>query len=189
MSTPQSLVLCNALPPVANCDHNSLLTRIMLPFRSRSPKQPSKRVWITRPPTSSWGRGCCRTFLWSVLLKIFLTKWSPIFMSAMHRCIPCKTVPINSNTPRINHEIGSSIKKRRSLYHRFKHSKCHNWLVKYRSLRNSIVNRIHQPKKDFFIKLANSTSDPKAFWATIRKLQPRTSSPSFPMDLLLLHQI
>ena len=34
----------------------------------------------------------------------------------------------------------------------------------------------------YLIKLANSRSDPKAFWATIRKLQLRTSSPSVLSD-------
>ena len=100
-------------------------------------------------------------------------------MSTMHHCIPCKTVSIKCNTPWINQEIRSSIRKRRSLFYWFKHSKCYDWLVKYRSLRNSIVNQIHKAKKEFFVKLANSRSDPKAFfWPTIRKLQPRSSSPS-----------
>ena len=148
--------------------------RINLLFTLDLPNSHLKVYGFTRPPTSSLGMQRLLQDLHlassSDDIDEYWTKWSQIFMSAMHRCIPCK-----SNTPLI---IRSSIKKRWSLYHRFKRSKCHDWLVKYRSLRNSIVNQIRQAKKDFFIKLANSRSDPKAFWATITKLQPRTSSPS-----------
>ena len=114
----------------------------------------------------------------NIINNEYWAKWSQVFMSAMHHCIPCKTVPIKCNTPWINQEIRSSIRKRWSLFHRLKRSKCYDCLVKYRSLRNSIVNWICKAKKEFFVKLANSRSNLKAFWATIRKLQPWNSSPS-----------
>ena len=181
MSNPQSLVTCNVLLPVANCDHNSISTHVNLPLRSRYPKQSSKRVWIYKAANIELGQRLLKDLpLASSFDDIdeYWAKWSQVFMSVMHHCIPCKTVPIKCKTPWINQEIRSSIRKRWSLFHRFKHTKCYDCLVKYRSLRNSIVNWIRKAKKEFFVKLANSRSNLKAFWATIRKLQPRNSSPS-----------
>jgi len=94
----------------------------------------------------------------------------------MKCCIPCKSVPIKSNTPWINREIRFATSKCERLYQKFKRTKCHDWLLKYRSLRNSIVNKIRVAKRDFFEDLVSKRRDPKKFWATIRKLKPSSST-------------
>ena len=96
-------------------------------------------------------------------------------LTAMKRCIPCKSVLIKSCTPWINHEIRSAIRKRERLYQKYKRSKCQDWLLEYKSLRNVIVRKIRNAKKSFFENLAQSRSDPKTFWGIIRKLKPSNS--------------
>ncbi len=59
------------------------------------------------------------------------------------------------------------------MYHKFKLSSCHDWFVKYRNLRNKIVNEIREAKKAFFSTLASETGNSKKFWATIRLLKPK----------------
>ena len=93
-------------------------------------------------------------------------------MTSMANCIPRKVVPVKNRTPWINRDLIKLIKKREHLYHRFKTSKCRNWLVKYKSLRNNIVSLLREAKSSFFSNLAKTRVDPKKFWAIIRSLKP-----------------
>ena len=60
--------------------------------------------------TSKLGQRLLQDFPLASSSDEYWTKWSQIFMSAMHRCILCKTVPIKSNTPWINHKIRSLLR-------------------------------------------------------------------------------
>ena len=102
MSNPQSLDSCLVTAPVANCDHNPVSVLINFPSRPRLPKPPTKQVWIYKLADIELGHELLKDLpLASVSDDIdeFWSHWSRTFLTAMKRCIPCKSVPIKSNTP------------------------------------------------------------------------------------------
>ena len=74
-------------------------------------------------------------------------RWTKHFLSTMRECIPSKTVPIQSYTPWIDHDISRDIKKHECWYHKFKVSKSVEWLSKYKALHNAIVCKIRKANK------------------------------------------
>ena len=179
MSNPQSLDSCLVTAPIANCDHNPVSVLINFPFWPRLPKPPTKHVWIYKLADIELGHELLKDLPLASDdddINDFWNHWSRTFLTTMKRGIPCKSVPVKSNTPWINCEIRLAIRKRERLYQKFKSTKCHDWLLKYRSLRNSIANKIRVAKRNFFEGLASTRCDPKKFWATIRKLKPRSST-------------
>ena len=181
MSNPQSLESCLLHAPLSNCDHSPVSASVHLPSRHRDPKPHKKHVWIYKLADRELGQKLLKDLPMATDhddIDEFWVRWSRAFLTAMKRCIPCKTVPIRSSTPWINREIRNAINKRETLFRKFKRTNCQDWLTKYRSLRNSIVQKIRDAKTSFFLGLANNRRDTKKFWAIIRKLKSTSSASS-----------
>ena len=166
------------MAPVSNCDHNPVLLKIKLSHSSPRIKPPSKSVWLYNKANLELGRELLRDLPVAADdddIDEVWWKWCQSFLSAMRECIPSKSVPVRSRTPWITRDTKSDIKLRNHLYHKFKLSSCRDWLIKYRNLRNKIVNEIREAKRAFFSTLASVNCDSKKFWATIRLLKPQAT--------------
>ena len=94
-------------------------------------------------------------------------------------CPSCKSAFPNALYPLIdtwiNHDIQHDIRLRERLYKRFKASKCQDWLVKYKAVRNWVVSKIHSAKQAFFQSLCSTRNSPKKFWSAMQSLKPNKS--------------
>ena len=103
------------------------------------------------------------------------------FMSVMQKCIPKRIVPVDQPTPWIDHDIQHDIILRERLFKRFKASKCQDWLVNYKAVRNLVVSKICSAKQAFFQSLCSTRNSPKKFWSAMQSLKPN----KFPSSTVL----
>lgn len=144
--------------------------------RKKQTQPHMKSVWIYKAADIPLGRKLISSLPLagpSDDIDAYWRKWLNDFLSIMEKCIPRKRVPIESKMPWINGEIRRDISKRECLFRRFKRSLSYDILQKYKSLRNTIVNKIRSAKKSFLNNLSSAVYDPKRFWSTIRRINPR----------------
>ena len=161
----------------SNCDHNAITIGVNLLSRITKNNHLTKTIWMYAKADITHGKNLLRSLPVasdSDCVDDFWSRWSKHFLSAMRECIPSKTVPIRSYTPWIDRDISHDIRRRERWYHKFKVSKSAEWLAKYKALRNAIVCKIRKAKQAYFNNLANSRSDSKKFWSSIRLLRPRS---------------
>ena len=77
----------------------------------------------------------------------------------MRRCIPTKSVHLSRPIPWIDSDIRCDIRLRERLYKCFKSSKCFDWYVKYKSIRNQVVSKLREAKLVPFQNLASTWCD------------------------------
>ena len=166
---------CEVLAPVSNSDHNSILVKFHLPSRFRNSKQLSKQIWIYNQANVDLACQLLKDLPIAPCdgdMDSAWKSWSTYFLHVMSKCIPSKRVPLHSNHPWITKEIISAIRKRELLYRKFKRSKCIDFLVKFKSLRNRILLMIRSSKKTYFKTLAFCKNNSKKFWSIINKVKP-----------------
>ena len=81
---------------------------------------------------------------------------------AAEKSVPNKTVIIRPNDhPWITYRIKSLIRKRKRLYKKLKKTNnFHHW-VKFKAMRNKVVNLVRLSKKEYFDKLETSLNTAK----------------------------
>ena len=100
---------------------------------------------------------------------------SEAIISAANESIPNKIVTIRPEEhPWITCQIKRLIRKRKRAYKKFKKTSNVFFLEKYKTIRNNIVSRIRNSKKEYFEKLdailSSGTSNMKLFWKTSKQL-------------------
>ena len=177
VSSPSTIQSCQISAPLSNCDHNAITVGVNLLSRLNNANHLTKTIWIHAKADITHGKNLLRSLPVasdSNCVDEFWSCWFKHFLSAMRECIPSKTVPIRSFTPWIDCDISRDIRWRERWYHKFKVSKSAEWLTKYKTLRNAVVCKIRKAKQSYFNNLANSISDSKKFWSSIRLLRPRS---------------
>ena len=104
----------------------------------------------------------------------------------MHLTIPSKIVSPSLHPPWISRSLLSCFKRRNLLYKRAKSTNSpHDWSI-YRSFGNSTLARLRCLKFKFFHSLSSST--PRHFWSSVKKLHKKaTSIPSLFDNNSLVH--
>ena len=95
-------------------------------------------------------------------------KWHDQFLNVMEQCIPRKLLPRRKNLPWINRCLIMAIRRRNSLFKKYKVTGLESVLVEYKFVRNSVTSELHRAKQRFFNRLHHS--DPKTFWKLYKTL-------------------
>ena len=80
--------------------------------------------------------------------------------------IPRKKVSVKSSTPWITQDFQQDIKTREHHFRKAKYSCSRGWVLKYKSLRNAIINKTHMAKKSIL-----------KFWQVLKSQRSLGSSP------------
>ena len=98
-------------------------------------------------------------------------KWKEAFLSTMESCIPKSTLPKRHNLPWLSKSLIQSMKKRNLLYKRAHATNNPTIIAKYRSVRNSLVNKIKKAKSTYFRRL--TTRNSKQFWKIVKRVSKK----------------
>ena len=178
LSSPESLISSNVLSPIGTSDHNSISIKLKLPSGYCASERPTRSIWLYGKTNICLGKQLLSTLpiiKESEDIDEFWKCWSTHFMSVMQKCIPKLIVPVDRPNPWIDRDIQHDIRLRERLYKRFKASKCQDWLVKYKAVRNRVVSKTRSAKQAFFQSLCSSRNSPKKFWSAMRSLKPNKS--------------
>ena len=156
--------------------HYAVQITLKLKASPRDTKPPTRKIWLYSKADLTIAKQLLKQLPIASTgdnIDVFWRKWLTVFMDAMNRSIPSKSVPIKSATPWINRDIRTDITKRERMFRKAKRSNSQDHLSRYRSLRNSIVSKIREAKKSFFEKLSQPTTSNRKFWSIVRSVNPR----------------
>ena len=110
-----SLVSCSVLAPLVSSDHSSILVSISVSPQKHDKNPLKKQVWLYKKADISLARSLLSQLPLakdSDSIDVFWTRWSKMFMTAIHCFVPHKFVSIKSSNPWINNDIKKTLPER-----------------------------------------------------------------------------
>ena len=89
-------------------------------------------------------------------------KWKQTFTDIIEQCIPSSVLPNRKNLPWLTKEIIQCMRKRNNLFKKAKASSDPNDYQNYKVVRNKVVKKLRESKRQYFESL--NPSNPKEFW-------------------------
>ena len=185
MSDSHSLLSLNISEPLSTSDHFSVSVRLLHSSKSSKVKNVKRKVWVYKAADHERADELFSNFNSSFSLQSSVDEswsvWTSKFWSVIHASIPSKSVSLRGNVPWLSRAIFRLIRKRNCLFRKYRRAHSPDLLQRYRTVRNRVVYMIREAKNNFFLNLAQSCSDSKKFWCTVRMMQP--NSRSLPSEL------
>ena len=175
LSNHHSFISSGVHSPLGTSAHNSVIVCPKTSSKRKPSKPPTKLVWLYK--STDLPEATCLLKELPVApancnIDLAWRQWHKSFLVIIKKVIPRKKVPAKSITPWITQDIRQDIKRRERYFTKAKRSCSQDWALRYKALRNVIVNKIRMAKKSFFEALANPQSSKKKFWAVVRSLNP-----------------
>ena len=163
ISSPENIISCETVPPLSNSDHLGIL--VVTEGQKRQPtvqNNPRRQIWhYARADFELASNILSNLDLASIMdtndIHQSWEKWKEAFLSTMESCIPKSTLPKRHNLPWLSKSLIQSMKKRNLLYKRAHTTNNPTIIAKYRSVRNSLVNKVKKAKSTYFRRLTTET--------------------------------
>ena len=167
LSRPQNLISCCTIPPLFKSDHLglSIICKLTTQFKRR--KTPRRSVWCYTSGDFQKANELLENVNWTNLLSdddidMCWNKRHDQFLNVMEQCISRKLIPRRKNLLWINRSLIMAIRRRNSLFKKYKVTGLESVLVEYKFVWNRMTSELHKAKQRFFNRLHHS--DPKTFW-------------------------
>ena len=118
-------------------------------------------------------------------INIYAQNITDTIITAAKRHVPNKNIKVRqSDPPWLNNTIKKMIRKRKSLFNKFKSTRNDIDFQNYKRFRNKVTNAIRQSKKDHIGRLAenlkNNTKAPRDWWKTLKTFIKPTLTTAIP---------
>ena len=96
-------------------------------------------------------------------------------LSAADKAIPNKVITVKlSDQPWVTCRIKQLIRTRKRTFRQYRRTNDIRFWVRYKTVRNTVVNEIRKSKKEYYDKLdrllSSDNCDPKVFWKTSKQI-------------------
>ena len=177
ISSPENIISCETVPPLSNSDHLGIL--VVTEGQKRQPtvqNNPHRQIWqYARADFELASNILSNLDLASIMdtsdIHQSWKKWKEAFLNTMESCIPKSTLPKRHNLPWLSKSLIQSMKKRNLLYKRAHATNNPTIIAKYRSVRNSLVNKVKKAKSTYFRRL--TTRNSKQFWKIVKRVSKK----------------
>ncbi len=174
-----NLISCCTSPPLSNSDHLGISVVCTLSTQFKRPKTPRRSVWCYT--LGDFQKACelLRDVDWTSLLRCddvdeCWSKWHNQFIDVMTQCIPRKLLPQKKNLPWINQPLLAAIRRRNSLFKKYKATRCESVFNEYKFVRNRLTFELRKAKQSFFNQLHHA--DSKTFWKLYKTLTRKVTN-------------
>ena len=179
LSNPELLEACSTISPLGNSDHDGIAISLSWSVRASTPTN-SRTIWRYEYAKFESAKIKIRDADWTAFynennINKAWEQWFGVFMLIMNESIPQKNIIQNYRLPWINQSIRNAISMRNSA---FSKAKRNGNILKYKQLRNKVVQLLRIAKKKYLKKASFEGS--KRFWKAVKNIR-NPSNQSIPV--------
>ena len=179
LSSPENLLSCETVPPLANSDHLGVSFSIKNCKSVNNTVRKARKIWRYTYANFDMADEMISAIDWD---SVFSSKdvdacwanWHSIFLNIMDNCITHSVLKPRKNLPWLTKEIIQAMRKR-NYFFRVAHKLGSDAILsKYKAERNKVVSLLRASKTAYFQKLGSSNS--KEFWKAVKLVNKQSTS-------------